>query len=76
MSEQHDAGFLTLTPLFFGPDGGLHLSDVGFLQQEHAQSALSYASAYRRGEFAAEKARVEKKFGAVAASGGSELTVQ
>lgn len=76
MSEQHDAGFFTLTPLFFGPDGGLHLSDVGFLQQEHAQSALSNASAYRRGEFAAEKARVEKKLGAVAASGGSELPVQ
>lgn len=76
MSEQHDSGFLTLTPLFFGPDGGLHLSYVGFLQQEHAQSALSNASAYRRGEFAAEKARVEKKLGAVAASGGSELPVQ
>ena len=32
-----------------GPDGGLNLADVGFLQQQHAEAALPDAAAHAQG---------------------------
>mgnify|MGYP006874789372 CR=1 FL=1 len=47
--NQFNAGCLALCNLFFGPDAGLHFAHMGFLEEEHAQAALSYTSANRRG---------------------------
>ena len=44
-SEQFDAGAAAFFDLFGGPERGLDFSDVGFLQQVHAEAALAYASA-------------------------------
>ena len=39
--------FAAFFNLVVGPDAGLHLADVGFLQQIHAQTALPDAAANR-----------------------------
>lgn len=55
-SEQVDVGDFAETPLLFGPYRGLDFAYMGFLEQEHAQAALSDSAADRRGEFACKEA--------------------
>ena len=43
---QVHAVLLTLLTLLFGPDGSLDFSDVGFLQEYHAETALTYTATY------------------------------
>ena len=43
--DQCDAGGGAGLDLRFGPEGGLDFAYMRFLQQEHAQAALPYASA-------------------------------
>ena len=57
--KQLDTGVGTCFDLFFGPDGGLDFTDVGFVEKEHAQTALSDASADRIRELAFEEEFVE-----------------
>lgn len=45
--------------LLFGPNAGLHFSDVCFLEQVHAQSALADAATYGEWELAVEERFVE-----------------
>lgn len=61
--NQIDSGGGTDGDLFGRPDGGLDFAYVGFLKQEHAQTALPYASAYRMWQFAGQKPRMETKRG-------------
>ena len=45
LSDERDAGDTTFGTHLVGPDTGLCLTDVCFVQQNHAEAALTYASA-------------------------------
>lgn len=55
MSEKLDTGLPACLDLFLGPYRGLDFAHMGFLEQEHAQAALSDTASYRSGEFACEQ---------------------
>ena len=42
--DEPDACLGALASHVVGPDGGLNLADVGFVEEHHAESALSDAS--------------------------------
>ena len=44
--QKFDAGLPARADHFGRPYGGLHLADVGFLQEKHAEPALADAAAY------------------------------
>lgn len=47
----------------FGPDAGLDLANVGFVEEHHAEAALSYSTSDGEWEFAIEEFLVEIKSG-------------
>ena len=59
--KQLDTGVGTCFDLFFGPDGGLDFTDVGFVEKEHAQTALPDAAAYGVGQFTVKEKTVESE---------------
>ena len=63
----------TFRNLFFGPDAGLDLSDVGFLQQIHAQTRLSDAATDGKGHIAVQEGFVEIKIQTVGATAYFQL---
>ena len=72
-SEQFYAGFSALLDLLFGPYRGLYFADVGFMKQEHAQAALSDASADGVGQLAVEEHAMESEVGLLGTSSQLEL---
>ena len=68
VSEELYAGFGTFADLFLRPYRSLNLTDVGFVEQEHAQAALSDASADGVGQTAFDEHPVEGELKAVGAS--------
>ena len=72
-SDEADAGGGEFLHLVVGPDRGLDFAYVGFLENEHAQAALAYASADGEGELAVEERFVEFQPGAFGAAGLVEL---
>ncbi len=48
--------------LRFGPDGSLHFANVGFLQEIHAEAALTYTPSYGIRQFLGKKSLVEGIF--------------
>ena len=59
--------------LLFGPYRGLNLADVSFVKQEHAESALTDAAAYRIGKFAFKQQFVERQFLTILAAADFQL---
>lgn len=69
VSDEVYSGCCTFGDLVFGPDAGLNFSHMGFLEYEHAQSALSYTASDRQRQFVVGQSLVEtqvESFGAVA----------
>jgi len=64
-SDEGDAGGATFGAHGVGPDAGLGLADVGFVEKDHAEATLTDAAADAEGQLAAEEALVEEELLAV-----------
>ena len=58
-SNQRYSSFLTFCLHLLGPDARLYLSDVGLLQEQHAQARLAYAATDAEGQRVVQYALVE-----------------
>ena len=73
--QRHAELFALLSHVVW-PDAGLDFSDVRFLEQNHAQSALSDATSDAQGEFVVDKLLVEIEFASLLFPGNLELAEQ